>query len=181
MPEQVQHQKTSLSYRLVSYAAEVATTYTLWQRLAGRPLGKRLFSLALSARVPYFRTIVPTVLEMRPGFAEVRAPKWWGVHNHIGTFHAIAACNVAELAMGMLAEATVPSTHRWIPRAMTVDYLAKATTGVRGIAQVSPLPEFGDDPLDLPVPVLVYDKAGTVVVQAVITIKVSRIPEYSRT
>ena len=153
----------------------------MWQRLAGRPLGKRAFSLAMSVRVPYFRTILPTVLEMRPGFSEVYAPKWWGVYNHLKTFHAIAACNLAEVAMGMLAEATVPATHRWIPRAMTVDYLAKATTSLHAIAQVSPLPEFGDAPVDLPVPVLVYDAAGTVVVQAVITIKVSRIPEYSRT
>jgi acyl-coenzyme A thioesterase PaaI-like protein len=159
----------------------VATTFDLWQRLAARPLGKRLFSLAMSVRVPYFRTIVPSVVEMRPGFAEVRAPKWWGVHNHLGTFHAIAACNLAEVTMGMLAEATVPATHRWIPRGMTVDYLAKAKTSLRAIAQVSPLPVFGADPVDLPVPVLVYDNVGTVVVQAVITIKVSRSPEYSRT
>jgi acyl-coenzyme A thioesterase PaaI-like protein len=148
-------------------------TFTLWQRLAGRPGGKRLFSLALSVRVPYFRTIMPTVVEMRPGFAEVRAPKWWGVHNHIGTFHAIAACNLAELAMGMLAEATIPPTHRWIPRAMTVDYLAKATTSLHAIAQLSPLPTFTNAPLDLPVPVLIHDKSGTVVVRATITIKVS--------
>lgn len=151
----------------------MASTFTLWQRLAARPGGKRLFSLAVSVRVPYFRTIVPTVHEMRPGFAEVHAPKWWGVHNHIGTFHAIAACNLAELAMGMLAEATIPPTHRWIPRAMTVDYLAKATTGLHAIAQVSPAPDFTDTPTDLPVPVLIYDKSGTVVVQATITIKVS--------
>lgn len=152
----------------------MASTFALWQRLAGRPGGKRVFSLALTVRVPYFRTIVPTVVEMRPGFAEVRAPKWWGVHNHIGTFHAIAACNLAEVAMGMLAEASVPPTHRWIPRAMTVDYLAKATTALHAIAQVSPLPDFTADPVDLPVPVLVYDKTGTVVVQATITIKVSQ-------
>lgn len=159
----------------------MSTTFALWQRLSGRPLGKRLFSLAMSIRVPYFRTILPSVVEMRPGFCEVRAPKWWGVHNHIGTFHAIAACNLAEVAMGMLAEATVPSTHRWIPRAMTVDYLTKATTSLHAIAQVSPLPTFTDDPVDLPVPVLVYDSTGTVVVRATITIKVSRVPEYSRT
>jgi acyl-coenzyme A thioesterase PaaI-like protein len=110
---------------------------------------------------------------MRPGFSEVYAPKWWGVYNHIKTFHAIAACNLAEVAMGMLAEASVPATHRWIPRAMTVDYLAKAQTGLRAVAQVAPLPSFGPDALDLPVPVLVHDKSGNVVVRAVITIKVS--------
>jgi acyl-coenzyme A thioesterase PaaI-like protein len=159
----------------------VASTYSLWQRLAGRPMGKRLFSLAVSLRVPYFRTIVPSVVEIRPGFAEVRAPLWWGVHNHLGTFHAIACCNLAEITMGMLAEATVPSTHRWIPRGMTVDYLAKAKTGLRAIAQISPVPSFGDDPFDLAVPVLVYDNAGDVVVQAVITIKVSRNSVAART
>jgi len=145
----------------------------MWQRLSGRPLGKRAFSLAMSVRVPYFRTILPTVLQMRPGFSEVYAPKWWGVYNHIRTFHAIAACNLAEVAMGMLAEASVPATHRWIPRAMTVDYLAKAQTGLRAVAEVAPLPSFGPDAVDLPVPVLVHDKAGNVVVRAVITIKVS--------
>jgi acyl-coenzyme A thioesterase PaaI-like protein len=145
----------------------------MWQRLAGVPLGPRMFSMALSVRAPYFRTILPTVVEMRPGFCEVRAPKWWGVHNHLGTFHAIAACNLAEVAMGMLAEASVPATHRWIPRGMTVDYLAKAKTSLRAVAQVAPLPSFGDEPVDLPVPVLVYDKSGVVVVQATITIKVS--------
>ncbi|HEU5473744.1 MAG TPA: hotdog fold domain-containing protein [Actinophytocola sp.] len=150
-----------------------STTFALWQRLAARPLGKLLFSVASWVRVPYFGTILPTVVRMRPGEAEVRAPKWWGVHNHLGTFHAIAMCNLAEYAMGMLAEATVPATHRWIPRHMNVDYLAKAKTGLRAVAAVTPLPVFGPDAVDLPVPVLIYDSTGRVVVQAIITIKVS--------
>jgi acyl-coenzyme A thioesterase PaaI-like protein len=149
------------------------TTFQLWQRLAARPLGKRVFSLAVRLRAPYFRTILPTVVDMRPGFGEVRAPTWWGVHNHLGTFHAIAMCNLAELAMGMLAEATVPATHRWIPRGMTVDYLAKARTSLRAVAELAEIPTFGAEPVDLPVPVLVYDKTGRVVAQAVITVKVS--------
>jgi Domain of unknown function (DUF4442) len=33
------------------------------------------------------------------------------------TVHAIASCNAAEVAMGMLMEATVPRSHRWIPKA----------------------------------------------------------------
>jgi acyl-coenzyme A thioesterase PaaI-like protein len=150
-----------------------STTFALWQRLAARSLGSRLFSLAAWVRVPYFRTVLPTVMDMRSGRSEVRAPFWWGVHNHLGTFHAIAMCNLAECAMGMLAEATVPATHRWIPRHMNVDYLAKARTGLRAVAEISPVPTFGPDAVDLPVPVLVYDSTGRVVVQAVITIKVS--------
>ena len=131
----------------------------MWRRLADRPLGKRLFSVAVMARAPYFGTILPTVETMVPGRCEVRAPKWWGVHNHIGTFHAIAACNLAEITMGMLAEATVPPTHRWIPKAMNVEYLAKAT-GLRASAEVDPLPEFGDEPFELTVPVSVARRRG---------------------
>ena len=146
----------------------------MWRRLADRPLGKRLFSVAVMARAPYFGTILPTVETMVPGRCEVRAPKWWGVHNHIGTFHAIAACNLAEITMGMLAEATVPPTHRWIPKAMNVEYLAKATTALHATAEVDPLPEFGDEPFELVVPVSVRDDAGKEVVHADITIWVTR-------
>ncbi|HWM07601.1 MAG TPA: hotdog fold domain-containing protein [Actinophytocola sp.] len=145
----------------------------MWRRLADRPLGKRLFSAAMVARVPYFGTVLPTVVTMVPGKCEVRSPKWWGVQNHLGTFHAIAACNLAEIAMGMLAEATVPPSHRWIPKGMTVDYLAKATTSLHATATLADLPTFGDDPFDLPVPVSIRDDAGTEVVRAEITIHVT--------
>jgi acyl-coenzyme A thioesterase PaaI-like protein len=96
------------------------------------------------------------------------------VHNHIGTFHAIAACNLAEITMGMLAEATVPSSHRWIPKAMTVSYLAKATTRLRATAALDALPEFGDEPVEVTVPVSVRDAADKEVVHADITIWVTR-------
>jgi acyl-coenzyme A thioesterase PaaI-like protein len=151
-------------------------TYRQWQKFAGKPLGSRLFSAALTLRVPYFRTILPHVVTMEPGHCVVTAPKWWGVHNHIGTFHAIAVCNLAEVAMGMLAEATVPSSHRWLPRGMTVEYTAKATTSLRADARLPELPEFGPEKFDLPVPVTVTDTAGRVVLTALITIAVSPKP-----
>src|SRR5699024_6447734 len=119
------------------------TTLTTWRRLSARPGGKLLFSLAMALRAPYFRTVLPKVREMRPSRSVVTAPKWWGVHNHIGTFHAIAACNLAEIAMGMLAEATVPNTHRWIPKSMRTEYRTKATTRLRAVAELDTLPEFG--------------------------------------
>ena len=152
----------------------MTSTLTMWRRLAAR------WASGCSPRpwwpaVPYFGTILPNVETMAPGRCEVRAPKWWGVHNHIGTFHAIAACNLAEIAMGMLAEATVPPTHRWIPKGMSVAYLAKATTGLRATAATSTtLPEFGDEPFELTVPVSVRDTAGKEVVHADITIWVTK-------
>ncbi|MCW2590016.1 MAG: thioesterase [Mycobacterium sp.] len=145
-------------------------TYRMWQRLNGRPGGSRLFSAAVMARVPYFASVLPHIKRMEPGLAEVDVPKWFFVHNHLHTVHAIASCNAAELAMGMLMEATVPTSHRWIPKAMTVQYLAKATTSVRASARIDP-PDFGSitEGAEVVVPVSVTDRSGTEVVHADIT------------
>jgi acyl-coenzyme A thioesterase PaaI-like protein len=154
------------------------STYAAWRRLAGRPGGTRLFSVAAMARVPYFASVMPHVVRMEPGLAEVCIPKWFMVYNHLGTVHAIASCNAAEVAMGMLMEATVPRSHRWIPKAMTVQYLGKATTSLRARAELDP-PDFnqmteGSDGFDLVVPVSVTDRSGNEVVHADITTWVTR-------
>ena len=151
--------------------APQTAAYRGWRKVGGNRLGRGLFSLAVVARAPYFGTIAPTVTQLRPGHCEVTAPKWIGVHNHLGTFHAIAACNLAEMAMGMLCEATVPTTHRWIPKAMSVAYLRKAETGLRAVASLSEVPDFETfgDGRDLVVPVQIFDKRGTEVVHADIT------------
>jgi acyl-coenzyme A thioesterase PaaI-like protein len=129
-----------------------------------------MFSIAAMARVPYFASVLPHVRRMEPGLAEVHVPNWFFVHNHLKTVHAIASCNAAELAMGMLMEATVPTTHRWIPKAMTVQYLAKATTSLRATARIDP-PDFGAiaEGTDIVVPVSVTDRHGVEVVHADIT------------
>jgi acyl-coenzyme A thioesterase PaaI-like protein len=146
------------------------STYRAWQRLAGVPAGSRLFSAAAIARVPYFASIAPHVVRMEPGLAEVAVPKWFLVHNHLHTVHAIASCNAAEMAMGMLMEATVPTTHRWIPKAMTVQYLQKATTSLRATARLDP-PDFASitEGAEIVVPVTVTDRGGAEVVHADIT------------
>jgi acyl-coenzyme A thioesterase PaaI-like protein len=142
----------------------------MWQRLSARPGGSRLFSAAAMARVPYFASVLPHVRHMEPGLAEVDVPKWLLVHNHLSTFHAIASCNAAEMAMGMLMEATVPTTHRWIPKAMNVQYLQKATTSLRATARIDP-PNFDaiTEGTELVVPVSVTDREGIEVVHADIT------------
>lgn len=150
--------------------AAPTTTYRMWKRLATQPGGTRLFSAAAMMRVPYFASIAPHVVRMEPGYAEVRVPKWFFVYNHLHTVHAIASCNAAEIAMGMLMEATVPTSHRWIPKAMSVAYLAKATTSLRAQARLDP-PDFTaiTEGVEIVVPVSVVDKSGTEVVHADIT------------
>ncbi|WP_026917264.1 hotdog fold domain-containing protein [Gordonia shandongensis] len=146
-------------------------TYALRRRLPSGRLGDVLFSLGMVARVPYFGTIMPLVEEMTPGYCRVSAPKWFGVHNHIGTFHAIAACNLAETAMGMLMEATVPASHRWIPKGMNTRYLTKATTRLTAHAELAEPVDFAaiTEGADVVIAIRILDTAGTEVVHCDIT------------
>jgi acyl-coenzyme A thioesterase PaaI-like protein len=146
----------------------------MYRRMASRPLGKRLFSAAVTWKAPYFRTIRPVFVQLAPGRGEVRAKNRRRVHNHLGTFHAIACCNLAELAAGTTMEVTVPGTHRWIPKGMTVGYLARAETDLRAVAAVPDLLDLaGDESREVVVPVDVRDTYGTTVVHADITMWVS--------
>ena len=112
---------------------------------------------------------------MESGRAVVTAPLWKGVHNHIGTFHAIACCNLAEVAMGMLAEATVPTTHRWLPKGMNVQYKGMADSSLTATAELAEIPDFDSitTGVDVVVPVAVTTTSGKEVVHADITIWVT--------
>lgn len=137
-------------------------------------MGKRIFSAAVSLKAPYFRTIVPTVVSLEPGRGEARMPDWWGVHNHLGTVHAIACCNLAELIGGTTLDMSLPDTHRWIPKGMQVSYLAKARGTLTAVATVEELSTLGaDESREVVVPVDITDPAGTSVVRAEITMWVS--------
>ena len=154
----------------------LSPTYRAWKQLSERPGGTRLFSAAAMVRVPYFASVLPHVLVMEPGRAEVAVPKWFFVYNHLHTVHAIASCNAAEVAMGMAMEASVPTTHRWIPKAMTVQYLAKATSSLRAVAEFD-VPDFGaiTEGTEITVPVRITDRGGVEVVHADITTWVTRV------
>lgn len=96
---------------------------SMWQKLRDKPLGKWLFAQAICWKAPYFRTIAPRFEELKPGYARVSLKKRRAVENHIGTVHAIAACNLAELGAGTMMEASLPPTMRWLPKGMNVQYL----------------------------------------------------------
>jgi acyl-coenzyme A thioesterase PaaI-like protein len=149
----------------------------LYQRFVGLPFGKALFSRVFARKAPYFATISPHIEELRPNFCELSFRKRRRVQNHIGTVHVIAICNGMEMAMGALAEASIPKHLRWIPRGMQVDYTAKADSDIRITAEANP-----DDwqPGDLPVRVKAFRRDGTVVVEGTIMLYVSEKPAQAR-
>lgn len=144
----------------------------IWRRLAGVPGGRWLFARLVCRRAPYFATIRPVIVELRPGRCEVRIRKRHAVENHIGTVHAIAICNMAELAAGLASDVTVPATHRWIPKGMTVEYLRKADTDLRAVAELELLPALGAK-AEMPVYVTVFEASGEAVFRATIRMWVS--------
>ncbi|MBS4751783.1 DUF4442 domain-containing protein [Nocardioides sp. zg-ZUI104] len=155
----------------------MSQVHTLWKTTTGLPvvgatLGKRLFSLAFAQKAPYFASIRPQVTELRPNHAEVLIRKRRRVHNHLGTVHAIALCNGLEMAMGALAEASVPQDKRWIPKGMTVSYTAKATGDVTCIAETDPEQWAGLGDLGVRVRGELAD--GTVVIEGVIDLWVTQ-------
>ncbi|MBL0886274.1 DUF4442 domain-containing protein [Myceligenerans sp. I2] len=147
----------------------------MWQKLAGKPLGKRAFGLGYGWRVPYFRSIRPRFTEVRPGFGELVIRKRRAVLNHIGTVHAIAVCNGLEAAMGAMAEATVPDSKRWLPKGMDIAYTAKSTSDITCTAESDPERWLEDDP-DVPVAVTARRDDGTVVAQGTIRLWVTDKP-----
>lgn len=152
--------------------AQPNSVLALWSRLKGVPGGKWLFSRLICLKAPYFSSVRPMFVALRPGYCEVTIRKRRSVQNHLGTVHAIAMCNMAEMAAGIMTEASVPASHRWIPKGMTVEYLKKAGTDLRAVAELAPLPEFGPA-AELPVWVKVVDSSGVPVFRAVIRMWVS--------
>ena len=133
--------------------------------------GNAQFSQKICEIVPYFGTIDPLFVDLRPGYAEVTIPNTKKVHNHIGTVHAIAMCNLAEIAAGLMTDVSIPESCRWIPIGMNVRYLAKAKTDLRGIADGRKID--WSLPGDKDIPVTITDNEGIEVCAATIIVKVS--------
>lgn len=142
----------------------------LYNKLQGYPFGNKLFTWYAAKRAPYFSTISPLITKLVPGHCQVFIKKRKKVENHIGTVHVIAICNGLEMAMGFMAEASIPKTLRWIPKGMTVDYTAKASTDIRCEAILA---DNAWQVGDLPIQVTAYDEKGAVVVKGTIKLWVT--------
>ncbi len=144
---------------------------TLWNKCHGKPLGKWFFTKSICWKAPYFGSIQPLFEVLEVGRAVVSMRKRRAVQNHIGTVHAIAMCNLAELAAGVMMEVSVPATMRWLPKGMTVRYLKKATTAIRCetiCAEIS-----HGSARDLVVTAVLHDTNNAVVCEAEITMYLS--------
>lgn len=139
------------------------------------PGGRKIFSYLVALKAPYFRTITPFLLELSETRCVATMKKRWKVQNHIGTVHAIAICNLCEFAFGVLMEAGLTRSLRWLPRGMNVRYLKKADSDLRVVCDFPALATLA--PGDHDVPVAVYNDKNEVVVDGHITVYITERPK----
>ena len=151
----------------------VNKTVSMFDRLNGLPFSDVIFNTILRFKAPYFSTIKPRIRELREGLCSLEMKDRRAVHNHIGSIHAIALCNLCELTMGLAVDATLPSNLRWIAKSMNINYQkiahGKLTSACR--LSASQLKKG-----DVAIPVEINDEKGNRVVSAAITIYVSERP-----
>lgn len=143
----------------------------LYQRLSRFPGGRWLFTRIVCFRAPYFGSIRPLFIDLRPGFSRVSMKKRRSVQNHLGGVHALAMGNLCELAAGLVTEVTMPRNMRWIPREMTIQYLGQARSDLIAEARVEQR-EYNQKE-NIVVDVEVMDLTGKAVVRAQITMHIS--------
>ena len=144
----------------------------MWRKLQRWPGGGWMFSFAVCRAAPYFGSVAPRILVLEPNRCEARIADRRAVHNHLGTVHAIALCNMAELAGGLATDATIPDAMRWIPKGMTVRYLKKAKGTMVATARVPDIAAAASGS-EAHVTVEVRDDTGEAVFDADITMWIS--------
>lgn len=143
----------------------------MWNKVSTKPGGKWLFTRAVCMKAPYFGTIKPAFQELGPTKAVVTFNERRAVHNHIKTVHAIAMCNSAELAGGLLCDVATPKGMRWIPKGMTVEYKNIAKGKLTATATIEKI-EVGEA-REVITPVSVTNEEGVEVFRAEIKMWVS--------
>jgi uncharacterized protein (TIGR00369 family) len=156
-----------------SKGAPMSKTLGLYQCLTRIPLGKRIFSMGVTFRAPYFSTIHPRIVDLRPGYCSVKMRDRRSARNHLGSIHAGALCTLSELTGGLAVEVTIPSHLRWIPTEMSVEYVKKARGTLTGVCEFDPQILV---PGEVRVPLEIRDGAGDVVLRASILFHLSERP-----
>jgi acyl-coenzyme A thioesterase PaaI-like protein len=124
----------------------------------------------LCRRAPYFASIKPCFLELRPALCVIVMPRRSSTGGPAGTVHSLAIANLCELAAGTVTEVTLPPGMSWQSRGMTIEYLRRAESDVTATARLDKT-EWGEAQ-NVAVPVTAVDRNGSEVVRAVITMRV---------
>jgi uncharacterized protein (TIGR00369 family) len=135
-----------------------------WDRLARVPAGKRVFSRLLGLAAPYSGSIGANVEEVRRGHARVSMADRRAVRQHLGSVHAVALCNLAELCGNLAVAYSLPDGMRFIVSGMSIDYTKKARGPITAQADVEVPSRL--ERRQIEVPVVLRDQGGEEVARA---------------
>jgi uncharacterized protein (TIGR00369 family) len=159
----------------VSLSAPGERLRRLWGRLAPLPGGKALFSFLLGRMTPYSGSIGARVQELAPGFCRVTLRDRRRVRNHLGSIHAIALANLAEMASGLAVLVGLPADAQGIVTGFSITYLKKARGLLTAECRAEHLKVTA--PQDYDAEVAVTDLQGDVVARATARWRLRPIPK----
>ena len=133
----------------------------LWRHLSPLPGGPWLFSKLFGFIVPYSGSVGPRIRVLEPGHAVVEITDRRSNRNHLGSVHAIALTNLAEITSGLAMLAGLPPTVRGIVVTLSMTYHKKARGRIRAVAHVA-LPTVSED-RDFDVMAECFDRDGALV------------------
>lgn len=139
----------------------------LWHRLSPLPGGKWLFALIFGRTVPYSGSVGPRIDVLEPGLARVSIPDRRSNRQHLGSVHAIALMNVAEMASGLAMLTALPPGFRGIVTKIGIEYVKKARGRITAEARAE-LPDLSVEGDHIFVSEC-RDPAGDVVARAAVT------------
>ena len=146
--------------------ASTAALLSLWRTLSPLPGGRWLFARIFARTVPYSASTRPSVRRLEPGYAEVSIPDRRANRQHLGSVHAIALMNVAEMASGLAMTAGLPAGVRGIVREMRMEYMKKARGTITAVSRVAIPTVTADQDFDVTADCL--DPSGAVVARATV-------------
>lgn len=147
----------------------------LWQRLNRWPGGGRLFSFLIGRTARYSGSIGARVVAMKPGATTVTLADRRRVRNHLGSIHAIALANLAELASGLAMLTSLSDGQRGIVTNFTISYLKKARGTITAIGNASATES--SQPVECEAHAELRDQTGEVVATARVAWLISPRPE----
>jgi uncharacterized protein (TIGR00369 family) len=123
---------------------------------------------------PYSGTIGARVEQLEPGFCRVALRDRRRVRNHLGSIHAIALANLAEMASGLAVLVGLPSSVQGIVTGFSITYVKKARGQLRAECRAEHLDVTA--PQDYEAEVEVTDAEGDVVARATARWRLRPIP-----